>query len=222
MEKSKEEIMQNTYDNYPKKEECFSVGLKRVFFNKNLKKAIEKSEITYTQLRGKTGIDQVRISNIVNFKLNPTENQKTSLAIALNIPIDDIFPEKYNELYEKISPHTNETEAKIDLVSLSSPELLKLKDGSYFEKRINNTLDYVLLRERIAEGLIKMSPKEQKIVKMRFGMDGYHNEAMTLEEIGQEFGLGKNRIRQIVLKAINRLKENDPQLNSFEITNPKK
>lgn len=62
-----------------------------------------------------------------------------------------------------------------------------------------------LLKDYIKEILVKVSPREQKILKMRFGLeDGVTH---TLEEIGQEFGVTRERIRQIEAKALDRIKK---------------
>ena len=60
------------------------------------------------------------------------------------------------------------------------------------------------LREQTAEVLKTLSPREEKIVKMRFGLqDGSEH---TLEEVGQHFAVTRERIRQIEAKAIRKLK----------------
>jgi RNA polymerase primary sigma factor len=62
-----------------------------------------------------------------------------------------------------------------------------------------------LLRERLKEILIDLTPREQKILAMRFGLeDGITH---TLEEVGQEFGVTRERIRQIEAKALERIRE---------------
>lgn len=60
-------------------------------------------------------------------------------------------------------------------------------------------------RDRLL-GLIKahLSPKEQKVIIMRYGFEECHN--MTLEAIGKEFNVTRERIRQIEKQAINKLK----------------
>ncbi|MEN6533398.1 MAG: RNA polymerase sigma factor RpoD [Bryobacteraceae bacterium] len=60
------------------------------------------------------------------------------------------------------------------------------------------------LREQTAEVLKTLSPREEKIVKMRFGlMDGSEH---TLEEVGQHFAVTRERIRQIEAKALRKLR----------------
>lgn len=62
-----------------------------------------------------------------------------------------------------------------------------------------------LLREYVKEVIVDLSPREQKILKMRFGLeDGVTH---TLEEIGQEFGVTRERIRQIEAKALERIRK---------------
>jgi RNA polymerase primary sigma factor len=61
-----------------------------------------------------------------------------------------------------------------------------------------------LLRERLKEVLIDLTPREQKILAMRFGLeDGITH---TLEEVGKEFGVTRERIRQIEAKALERIR----------------
>ena len=62
-----------------------------------------------------------------------------------------------------------------------------------------------LLQEYVGEVLKDLDPREQKILKMRFGLeDGVTH---TLEEVGKEFGVTRERIRQIEAKALERIKD---------------
>ena len=62
-----------------------------------------------------------------------------------------------------------------------------------------------LLKEYVKEILVELSPREQKILKLRFGLeDGVTH---TLEEIGQEFGVTRERIRQIEAKALEKIRK---------------
>lgn len=63
-----------------------------------------------------------------------------------------------------------------------------------------------LLSEHVAQVLEELSPREQKILKIRFGLeDGVTH---TLEEVGQEFGVTRERIRQIEAKALEKIRDN--------------
>ena len=61
-----------------------------------------------------------------------------------------------------------------------------------------------MLKEKMAEALGDLSPREAQVLRLRFGLnDG--NE-YTLEEVGQKFGLTRERIRQIEGKALRQLR----------------
>jgi len=61
-----------------------------------------------------------------------------------------------------------------------------------------------LLKNHVNAIISDLSPREQKILEMRFGLkDGI---AHTLEEVGQEFGVTRERIRQIEAKALEKIK----------------
>ncbi len=64
-----------------------------------------------------------------------------------------------------------------------------------------------LLRDHIKEAIQYLTPREQKILEMRFGLsDGVGH---TLEEVGQEFGVTRERIRQIEAKALEKIRAHD-------------
>ncbi|MFC1710998.1 RNA polymerase sigma factor RpoD [Patescibacteria group bacterium] len=61
-----------------------------------------------------------------------------------------------------------------------------------------------LLQENLEEVLAALSEREARVLKMRFGLGG--KRPMTLEEVGKEFGVTRERIRQIEAKALRKLK----------------
>lgn len=62
-----------------------------------------------------------------------------------------------------------------------------------------------LLREQVQSILSTLSDREQKIIKMRFGLE--NGKPHTLEEVGQEFAVTRERIRQIEAKALAKLRK---------------
>jgi RNA polymerase primary sigma factor len=62
-----------------------------------------------------------------------------------------------------------------------------------------------LLKEQVETILSSLSEREQKIVKMRFGLE--NGKSHTLEEVGQEFAVTRERIRQIEAKALAKLRK---------------
>ncbi len=60
------------------------------------------------------------------------------------------------------------------------------------------------LREIVGDALAELTPREQRVIRMRFGIGGATDH--TLEEIGNEFGVTRERIRQIEAKALEKLR----------------
>ncbi|BCV20610.1 RNA polymerase sigma factor RpoD [Moorella sp. Hama-1] len=63
---------------------------------------------------------------------------------------------------------------------------------------------FMLLREQLEEVLNSLTPREKRVLRLRFGLDD--GRARTLEEVGQEFGVTRERIRQIEAKALRKLR----------------
>ncbi len=63
-----------------------------------------------------------------------------------------------------------------------------------------------LLKEQVMSVVHTLSDREQKIIKLRFGLEG--GRPHTLEEVGAEFAVTRERIRQIEAKALNKLRKN--------------
>ncbi|HSX14322.1 MAG TPA: RNA polymerase sigma factor RpoD [Candidatus Saccharimonadales bacterium] len=100
---------------------------------------------------------------------------------------------------------------KQDIVSLEAPvgEEEDSRLGDFIEDEDQKTplenATEQLLKEQINEVLALLTPREQKILRMRFGLED--GRSHTLEEVGQEFGVTRERIRQIEAKALAKLRK---------------
>ena len=63
---------------------------------------------------------------------------------------------------------------------------------------------FLLLKEQLEEVLSTLTPREMRVLRLRFGLDD--GRARTLEEVGQSFGVTRERIRQIEAKALRKLR----------------
>ena len=63
---------------------------------------------------------------------------------------------------------------------------------------------FTLLKEQLVEVLDTLTPREEKVLRLRFGLDD--GRARTLEEVGKEFNVTRERIRQIEAKALRKLR----------------
>jgi len=123
-------------------------------------------------------------------------------------------------LPEEIAAEMNEPVEKIRHVIKISQETISLETpvgadseesilGEFIEdkKTISPTqvASRKLLRKRLNEILHDLSPREQKILEMRFGLKD--SITHTLEEVGKEFGVTRERIRQIEAKALEKMRQ---------------
>ena len=68
----------------------------------------------------------------------------------------------------------------------------------------HDAASYILLREQLDEIMQTLTPREAKVLKLRFGLED--GKARTLEEVGKEFDVTRERIRQIEAKALRKLR----------------
>ncbi|MBE0481444.1 MAG: sigma-70 family RNA polymerase sigma factor, partial [Dehalococcoidia bacterium] len=61
-----------------------------------------------------------------------------------------------------------------------------------------------LLKDQVEEVLSTLTPRERRILQLRFGLED--NRSRTLEQVGKEFGVTRERIRQIEAKALRKLR----------------
>jgi len=125
------------------------------------------------------------------------------IAAEMGIPIEKV------EHIIKISQET---------VSLEAPvgEEEDSRLGDFIEDKVSLSPEenaiYQLMKGHVGESLGILSPREQKILKMRFGLEEAINKpgrTHTLEEVGKEFGVTRERIRQIEAKALQKLKKHE-------------
>ena len=120
-----------------------------------------------------------------------------------------------DELAEKMGTTTSKIEWMLRVswlpLSLESPVNDDEEDselGQFVEDQVTPTpiqsAYSKLLREKIEEVLDTLPPREACILRLRFGLENGHN--YTLEEVGEKFGLTRERIRQIESKALRRLR----------------
>lgn len=97
-----------------------------------------------------------------------------------------------------------------DPVSLENPvgEEEDSKIGDFVEdesiKSPVETAAQLILKEQLMSAIDTLTPREQKVIRLRYGLDDSHPR--TLEEVGKEFSVTRERIRQIEAKALRKLR----------------
>jgi RNA polymerase primary sigma factor len=95
-------------------------------------------------------------------------------------------------------------------ISLQEPlgddEGFSLSDMIVDEETVtpSDAADQALLSDAVHQILADLSDRERQVVRMRFGLDGGH--IRTLEEVGREFGVTRERVRQIEVKTLHKLR----------------
>ncbi|MBC7764701.1 RNA polymerase sigma factor RpoD [Microbacteriaceae bacterium] len=89
-------------------------------------------------------------------------------------------------------------------------DFIEDEDGATPEESAANQL----LKEQVQAVLSTLSEREQKIIKMRFGLE--NGKSHTLEEVGQEFAVTRERIRQIEAKALAKLRKHKDAKKLYE------
>lgn len=125
----------------------------------------------------------------------------------------DIIDENGNVVEELLTPHCTSLN---DIINEDGDELYCLiaDENSNTENEIFSS--EVRIKKEINAILSKLDPREREILECYFGIDKEYN-GMTLEAIGDKYGLTKERIRQIKEKAIRRIRFNAGGL--FDIIN---
>jgi RNA polymerase primary sigma factor len=134
---------------------------------------------------------------IEEFGREPTNEE---LAERLEIDIDDIY------YFKRISQETVSIDTTITPDESSSTQMIEMiqdeESMTPVDVASNNILrNYIL---NIVDGTLE--PREKKVVMLRFGLDGT-NVTHTLEEIGEVFGVTRERVRQIEEVALNKIRQ---------------
>lgn len=119
------------------------------------------------------------------------------IAIEMNLPVEKVHH------IQKISQEVVSLEAPVGEDDEGESSLAEFIEDVH-SLTPAQIASQTLLRERIRDIMVDLTPREQKILQMRFGLeDGITH---TLEEVGKEFAVTRERIRQIEAKALSRIK----------------
>ncbi len=161
-----------------------------------LKALSEKTKLIRLPLNRANQLVQIEKLKKENDQLQNNDLSNTEIAGALDI--------EENSVSDIIN-------ASRDYISLDAPIMFDKKErylseilkDSNFKEPEERLIDESL-KETISKSLETLSEKEQKVIKLRYGLDGV--DPLSLKEIGKRFNLTKERIRQIEKKAIRRLR----------------
>ncbi len=139
--------------------------------------------------------------------LTPEETAAIKDALARDLPIDPVLNRKWRQAVSKIREIKR---ISMDPMSLESPvgteDATEMGDFIPDEAALEpvDAASKELLREQIRQVLGYLSEREREVLEMRFGLNDGKDH--TLEEVGREFGVTRERIRQIEAKALRKLR----------------
>jgi len=178
-------------------ENNLAVGVRKSVFHYEMKSRRTALGLTQKQVAEKCEMGDQAYSKIETFRQFPTVKQADAISLILGQSVDKLFPEWSKLVYKK-------RKAKIEVhdisfVSLESPTYRMLEapdttEDNLFDEETKNRMEQVL--ETI-------TPREREVVKMRFG---FYGKTMALEEVGKKFMVTRERIRQIEMKAMRKLR----------------
>jgi RNA polymerase primary sigma factor/RNA polymerase nonessential primary-like sigma factor len=165
-----------------------------------IKQSIERAIVNQTR----TIRLPVHIAEIVNSYTRATRQLTQKLG---REPLVDEIAKKMRVTIEKvrsISQVVRETYSLDMLIGDQEEDTLKdiLQDTNSLSPA--SVSDDIRRREHIDDWLKQLSVSEKKVVEMRFGLND--GEPMTLDSIGKEFGITRERVRQIETQALNKLR----------------
>jgi len=119
---------------------------------------------------------------------------------------------------QELAQELNVTPEKVHWVMQMSQTPLSLEDpygdeedsefGAFVEdetaEQPYDAVQQMMLQEQVEQALATLTPREARVLRLRYGL-GYQRQ-LTLEEVGDKFGLTRERIRQIELQALRRLR----------------
>lgn len=183
------------------------VGIEIKPFNFILRSMRQARGLTLKQLSEMSGVDVDSIQNmellrlVTGVKFQDVNQKLVQVAAALELDFDEAFPPDYLDMLQrKLLPRRRfpivwYREVSLDRLAARELPMLPGPDEEY--------IDQVDLNRLIHEAIETLSEREQAIIKMRFGID---RAPMTLEECGQQFGVTRERIREIEAKALRKLR----------------
>ena len=181
------------------------IGLEVKPFNWRLRKAREARGWTRKALADAAGLYQGVVGNAE--KLRPVSSAaREKLALTLQIPEDELFPGAIDAL-PKLGPDMIE-------VPFTEEQVTRWQESGSLTLP-GEEAEHGFLREAVEAALWTLSPREAKIVRMRFGLDGA--APRTREDIAREFDVTGPRVNQIEAQALRKLRRlpRDTSLRPF-------
>jgi RNA polymerase sigma factor (sigma-70 family) len=183
-------FIMNEIELYEHKEESFTIALQVKVKHGKIQQYLDKNGLSQSAFSKWLGISPQSLGRIINLYDRPNAVVAIKISTALNIPIDELFPNinVFKSMGRKRTVYKDIPMSELEMFDDTVPDPKQL-------------INHLGLEEEMT-GMIQMLPeREQKIIYGRFYED------KTLEELGEEYNVGKERIRQIEAGALRTLRK---------------
>jgi RNA polymerase sigma factor (sigma-70 family) len=178
------------------------------FKNLRLYNYVRQSESSIANVAASIGVSVNVFQGLLTLRVSPVSYKKkgyteTARKVALYFgePVEELFPES---LYSLRLPREllrgYDSEMILPLLAASQERVMP-----QIEEHMEHEQAVAEIQEILPGALATLTPREERIIKMRYGLDG--NDPHTLERIGEKFALNRERVRQIEMKAIRKLRQ---------------
>lgn len=188
----------------------------KIAFGKRLQEIVEASGSGYTLIANELGITKAILSNYIHGRTFPSIDILIKIADLFSIPMDYLLgrcdKETADDILKNFSQHYDKLRRQEfeGILFRKSQNWIKIPDGyeaPYPYNLIEDILGYPvesILTEDQKNGLemllTKLTPKEEMVLKFRY------SKGMTLLEIGNEINVTQERVRQIVMQGLRKLR----------------
>lgn len=181
------------------------VSLHLIARNARLVNARKNKGWTQQELAMMCGLNTSELSCIETLKEIPAKEVMEELASALDTTVENLFPESLiDAILEGVFSKRLIFLKREQVISLTEAQTLGLPMPTDDNSEIENTVDNKLLASEIDRVLDSLSPREKRVLTLRHGLDG--SSCRTNYDVGKEFNVSQERIRQIELRALIKLR----------------
>ena len=188
--------------------------------NARIRRAMEAAG--YTSVIGMCQEHKLRpdiVYKLVNMKMSPLSNDgkwhttTIKLADALNVLPDELFSERQ----KTVTLETNE-----GYKDVTESEMAQIAAEQNWNERLEDMRDNDAVNQIASEQTEKvlnaamehlLTPREMEVLKVRFGFNKSEDKDLSLDKVGERFGVSRERIRQIENKALRKLRR--PYVRKF-------
>jgi DNA-directed RNA polymerase sigma subunit (sigma70/sigma32) len=139
------------------------------------------------------GIQITRYAKLENIKAKPSEEEAMNIAIELGVNVNILFPQGYDKVVNVLSQYTDVIN-DYSMPMISGQDDVYLLEATDAQMTVNKLLKHAHL-----------SKKEMEVVKLSNGLED--KKSRTLEEVGKEIGVTRERVRQIQAKAYEKIRQ---------------